>query len=330
MKDGVLLSVENLHVRFDTYAGQVHAVNGMTFDVRRGEIFGLVGESGCGKSVTGLAIVGMVPHPGRITAGRILFDGEDLLSKDEEEMQHIRGRRIAMIFQDPSAALNPVFTVGNQITRIIRHHMNLSRRDAYERALSVFEAVGLPDPVRIYRSYPHELSGGMQQRVMIAMALSSGAELLIADEPTTALDVTIQAQILDLLAHLRETQHLSILLITHNLGVVAEICDRVGVAYAGNIVEMGATEVVLNQMKHPYTEGLIAALPSPTRRGQPLQSIEGSVPDGLHLPSGCTFHPRCPHVMDRCRDHTPPRVQFSTPYGDHVVSCHLYAREEAR
>ena len=330
MKDGVLLSVENLHVRFDTYAGQVHAVNGMTFDVRRGEIFGLVGESGCGKSVTGLAIVGMVPHPGRITAGRILFDGEDLLIKTEEEMQHIRGRRIAMIFQDPSAALNPVFTVGNQITRIIRHHMNLSRRDAYERALSVFEAVGLPDPVRIYRAYPHELSGGMQQRVMIAMALSSGAELLIADEPTTALDVTIQAQILDLLAHLRETQHLSILLITHNLGVVAEICDRVGVAYAGNIVEMGATEVVLNQMKHPYTEGLIAALPSPTRRGQPLQSIEGSVPDGLHLPSGCTFHPRCPHVMDRCRDHTPPRVQFSTPYGDHVVSCHLYAREEAR
>ncbi len=329
MSDTPLLSVENLHVRFDTYAGQVHAVNGMTFDVRRGEIFGLVGESGCGKSVTGLAILGMVPYPGRVTAGRILFDGEDLLQKGEPELQRLRGRRIAMIFQDPAAALNPVFTVGNQISRIIRHHMAVSRREAYERALAMFEAVGLPDPPRIYRSYPHELSGGMQQRVMIAMALSSGAELLIADEPTTALDVTIQAQILDLLAHLREVQNLAILLITHNLGVVAEICDRVGVAYAGHIVEMGTTEVVLNQMKHPYTQGLIAALPTPSRRGLPLQSLEGSVPDGLHLPSGCPFHPRCPEVMDICREQAPPRLHFSTPHGEHVVSCHLYAREEA-
>ena len=322
-----LLSVENLHVRFRTYAGVVHAVNGMTFEVRDREIFGLVGESGCGKSVTGLAVLRMVPEPGEVVQGQIMFQGEDLLHKSESEMQSVRGGRIAMIFQDPSASLNPVFTVGNQATRIIRHHLPVSEKDARELALAMFENVGLPDPSRVFRTYPHELSGGMQQRVMIAMALSSGTELLIADEPTTALDVTIQAQILALLANLRELQGVSILLITHDLGVVAETCDRVGVAYAGDIVEMGQGDDVLYHMKHPYTEGLLGALPRPTHRGKTLQSIEGSVPDGLSPPSGCPFYPRCPKAMAVCQAEKPPL--FPVGFRGHVAACHLYSPEEA-
>jgi len=320
-----LLSVHDLRVHFQTYAGLVHAVNGMTFDVRQGEMFGLVGESGCGKSVTGLAILRMVPHPGKIVSGSILFHGKDLVQNSEAEMQTIRGRRIAMVFQDPSASLNPVFTVGNQMVRVIRQHLLVGRGEARERALEMFAAVGLPDPPGIFRAYPHELSGGMQQRAMIAAALAPGAELLVADEPTTALDVTIQAQILALLANLREKQGVSILLITHNLGVVAETCDRVGVAYAGSIIEMGRTDDVLFRMKHPYTQGLLAALPRPARRGQPLQSIEGNVPDGLHLPPGCPFHPRCPRAMDVCRREKPPLISISA--GGHTVACHLYSTE---
>jgi oligopeptide/dipeptide ABC transporter ATP-binding protein len=242
-------------------------------------------------------------------------------------MQSMRGGHIAMIFQDPSASLNPVFTVGNQITRIIRQHTSVGSRTAYRRALEMFDAVGLPDPPRLMHTYPHELSGGMQQRVMIAMALSSGAELLIADEPTTALDVTIQAQILALLTMLRETQGVSILLITHDLGVVAETCDRVGVAYAGRIVEMGRTDDVLQRMKHPYTQGLLAALPIPTHRGHPLQSIKGSVPDGIHLPRGCPFFPRCPEVMGICREEAPSLVAVGSK--GQVAACHLYPQEAA-
>lgn len=317
-----LLSVEDLHVRFRTYAGVVHAVNGMTFKVREGEIFGLVGESGCGKSVTGFAVLRMVPHPGEIVRGRIIFRGEDLLQKRQAEMQDIRGGRIAMIFQDPSASLNPVFSIGNQVTRVIRQHLSADQAQARQVALQMFDAVGLPDPARVFRAYSHELSGGMQQRVMIAMALSSGAELLIADEPTTALDVTIQAQILALLTRLRETQGVSILLITHDLGVVAETCDRVGVAYAGDIVEMGQVDEVLHRMKHPYTQGLLAALPRPAHRGQSLQSIEGSVPDGILLPPGCPFHSRCPEAMDVCRLEKPPL--FGVGPKEHVAACYLY------
>jgi len=323
MVKDVLLSVENLHIRFNTYAGQIHALSGMTFDVRQGEVFGLVGESGCGKSVTGLAVLRMVPHPGKIVEGRICFHGEDMLQKGEAEMQNIRGRRIAMIFQDPAVSLNPVFTVGNQVTRITRQHTSASRREAHRTALETFDAVGLPDPPRVFRAYPHELSGGMQQRAMIAMALSTGAELLIADEPTTAVDVTIQAQILALLTELREKQGMSILLITHNLGVVAETCDRVGVAYAGNVVEMGKVDDVLRRMKHPYTQGLLAALPSPARRGQSLQHIEGNVPDGLNLPPGCFFHPRCPKAMDICQKEKPLPFPLVGSEG-HVTACHLF------
>jgi oligopeptide/dipeptide ABC transporter ATP-binding protein len=321
-----ILSIADLHVCFDTYAGTVYAVNGMTFAMMPGEMFGLVGESGCGKSVTGLAVLHAIPSPpGRIESGRILFSGEAIMEKSEAEMQDIRGRRIAMIFQDPTASLNPVFTVGNQIVRQIRQHSHAGKQEAEQRAIAMFEEVGLPDPQRIFRAYPHELSGGMQQRVMIAMALASGAELLIADEPTTALDVTIQAQILALLSELRRKEGLSILLITHDLGVVAETCDRVAVAYAGRIVESGSVEEVLYQTKHPYTQGLLAALPDTIKQNQQLQVIKGTVPDGLNPVLGCPFHPRCPDVMDICREQQPLPIQI----GDqgHTVACYLY--EEA-
>jgi oligopeptide/dipeptide ABC transporter ATP-binding protein len=322
MNQPPLLSIEDLHVRFQTYAGVVRAVNGMAFEVKDGEVFGLVGESGCGKSMTGYAVLRMVPHPGEIQQGRILFHGENLLEASEAEMRQVRGGRIAMIFQDPSASLNPVFTVGSQATRVVRHHLNVGKSEARRLALETFDAVGLPDPARVFESYPHELSGGMKQRIMIAMALSCGAELLIADEPSTALDVTIQAQILALLSDLRNSKGVSILLITHDLGVVAETCDRVGVAYAGSIIEMGDADDVLYGMKHPYTLGLLGALPRPTHRGKTLQSIEGSVPDGLQLPPGCPFHPRCPRVMEVCMEAMPPL--YPAGYKGHVAACHLY------
>jgi oligopeptide/dipeptide ABC transporter ATP-binding protein len=321
----VLLSVDDLHVRFRTYAGIINAVNGMIFEIQEGEIFGLVGESGCGKSVTGFSVLGMVQHPGEIIRGKVVFRGQDLLRASKAELQRVRGRRIAMIYQDPTASLNPVFTIGNQIIRVIRQHTSAGSEEAQDRTLEMLAAVGLPDPERILRSYPHQLSGGMQQRVMIAMALSTGAELLIADEPTTALDVTIQAQILELLTDLREQQGVSILLITHDLAVVAETCDRVGVAYAGRIVETGHNEDVLLRMKHPYTQGLLAALPRPIQRGQNLQSIPGSVPDGLDLPSGCPFHPRCPSVMEVCRQDKPFLSGIDS--GEHKTACFLYQEE---
>lgn len=326
----VLLSIEDLHIHFETYAGTVYAVNGMTFSVRRGEMFGLVGESGCGKSVTGLSIVGMVPHGGRITHGRILLDGRDIRTMSEGELRHLRGRRVAMIFQDPGRSLNPVFSVGSQTVRIIREHIPVSKEEAKRRAVEMFEAVALPDPERIFNAYPHELSGGMQQRIMIAMALSCGAELLIADEPTTALDVTIQAQILALLSELRQRKGISILLITHNLGVVAETCDRVGVAYAGRIVEMGKTEDVLFRSKHPYTQGLLAALPQPSRRKSDLLSIPGNVPDGLTPLAGCPFYDRCSYRMDICLTQPPPFNLIGDPRSDHRVACYLYSAEEVR
>jgi peptide/nickel transport system ATP-binding protein/oligopeptide transport system ATP-binding protein len=328
MVDASLLSIQDLHVVFPTYAGNVYAVNGMSFDVRQGEVFGLVGESGCGKSVTSLAVLHILPGRGSITSGRILFDGKDLVQASEAELQAVRGRQISMIFQDPSTSLNPVFTAGNQILRILRHHKGLSTEDARRRALELFEEVALPEPRRVFRSYPHELSGGMQQRVMIAMALASGARLLIADEPTTALDVTIQDQILQLLVALRRKEGLSILLITHNLGVVAETCDRVGVAYAGKIVESGPTEVVLRQPRHPYTQGLLAALPEAGQRGRDLLSIRGSVPEGLELIPGCPFHLRCPHVMEMCRQ-TPPAL-LPVDRSEQWVACYLDAAVAAQ
>ncbi len=319
-----LLAVHGLRVRFRTYAGIVRAVNGVTFDVRKGEVFGLVGETGCGKTVTGRSILRLVPPPGEIADGKIIFDGLDLLSLSEGEMREIRGGRIAMIFQDPAASLNPVFNVGEQISMVIRLHSPVSRSEAYERTLEMLEAVGLPDPTQTARTYPHELSGGMQQRVMIAMALSSDADLLIADEPTTALDVTIQAQILDLLAQLRDERGLSILLITHNLGVVAESCDRVAVLYVGHVVEEGPTREIFKAMKHPYTKGLLAAIPRPGSHGQTLPAIGGSVPSGLDQFPGCSFSPRCSRAMDACQQEPPALIPVG---GDHYVACHLYTGE---
>ena len=320
-----ILSIEDLHIHFDTYAGKVFAVNGMSFDIQPGEIFGLVGESGCGKSLTSLAALRMVRPPGKIVNGRIHFQGEDIMQKSEAEMNKIRGSRIAMIFQNPTASLNPVFTVGNQIMRLLALHTGLDKKQAKERALELFASAGLPNPQRIFEAYPFNLSGGMQQRVMIAMALASNADLLIADEPTTALDVTIQAQILSLLTDLRDKENLSILFITHDLGVVAETCDRVAVAYAGRIVEIGTIDDVLYQTKHPYTKGLLGAMPDLVAHGEPLQVITGSVPDGLNPVSGCPFHPRCPDVMDVCRSQ---EAQF-IPVGqlNHLAACHLYAEE---
>lgn len=320
----VLVSVENLHVRFKTYAGTVRALNGVSFEIRRGEIFGLVGETGCGKSITGLSLLRLVPPPGEITAGRIIFDGEDLLSKSETEMRKIRGRHIAMVFQDPTASLNPVFSVEEQMVGVLRHHKQVDQSEARRQAMETLEAVGLPDPEQMMRAYPHELSGGMQQRVMIALALSSGAELLIADEPTTALDVTIQAQILELLVELQKTRGLSILLITHDLGVVAESCDRMGVLYAGNLVEVGPTTRVFKEMKHPYTQGLLGAIPRPGSRGQPLSAVSGSVPSGLEEIAGCAFHPRCPFVMDVCREEKPALLKVGE---QHQAACYLHTEE---
>jgi peptide/nickel transport system ATP-binding protein len=324
-----ILSVEDLTIRFRTYAGLVHAVNGMTFDVRKGEMFGLVGESGCGKSVTGIAILNLIPHGGEVVKGRILFEGQDVLAKSQDQMGDIRGKRIAMIFQDPSASLNPVFTVGNQTVRVVRQHLKVSLQEARQRTLEMFAAVALPDPEQIFRSYPHELSGGMQQRIMISMALASGAELLIADEPTTALDVTIQAQILALMADLRRTQNISVLLITHNLGVVAETCDRVAVAYAGTVVEMGQTSDVLFNTRHPYTRGLLAALPGLSNRKSSLQSIPGSVPDGLTTFHGCPFYPRCPSAMDICQAEKPAMLEIAEAGESHRAACYLYQPEAA-
>lgn len=318
-----LLSVQDLRVHFQTHIGTVHAVNGMDFDVDRGEIFGLVGESGCGKSVTGLALLNMIRHPGSIVGGRVVFDGVDLVGKSEKEMANVRGRRIAMIFQDPAASLNPVFTIGWQIDRLVRLHAGMKKSEATRRSIEILGSVGLHQPERILRSYPHELSGGMQQRVMIGMALACGADMIIADEPTTALDVTIQAQILDLLVDLREREGLSIVLITHDLTVVAEVCDRVAVVYAGRVVECGVTAEVLTRPRHPYTRGLLAALPETVRPGQSLRVIEGTVPDGIELIEGCTFRPRCPDAMDVCR--TNP--QWDTDAGGHGVACHLSMAE---
>jgi peptide/nickel transport system ATP-binding protein len=322
MMSDVILSVEDLYVRFRTYAGLVHAVNGISFSIRKAEIFGLVGETGCGKSVTGLSLLRLVPEPGAIQANRITLDGDDLLSLSEKEMQHVRGRRIAMIFQDPTASLNPVFSIGDQITSIICHHEGKGKEEAENIAKEALTAVGLPSPAEIMNSYPFELSDGMQQRVMIAIALSSHPELLIADEPTTALDVTIQAQILALLVRLRETLDLSILLITHNLAVVAETCDRVGVLYAGHLLEVGNTHDVFQDMKHPYTKALLEAVPQAESRGKHLVDIPGSVPSGLDPVSGCAFHPRCPYAMDLCQAEKPALL----PTGrEHNVACFLYS-----
>ncbi len=310
-----MLRVENLVTRFHTYDGVVRALEGVSFEVREGEIFGLVGETGCGKSVTTYSTLRLLPSTGRVHSGRITLAGESLLDASESRMREVRGGEIAMIFQDPLSALNPVMRVGDQIAESVWLHDDLP--DAKAVAARVEEVLGevrMPDPAGAARAFPHELSGGMQQRVMIAMALAGRPKMLIADEPTTALDVTIQSQVLQLLRQLKQEAGLTVLLITHDLGVVAELCDRVAVMYAGTIVETAPVEELFSDPKHPYTQGLLAALPGASEM---LAPIPGRVPDLLNPPSGCRFHPRCPLAVDRCRAEA-PELRGDT----RQVACH--------
>ncbi len=300
-----LLEVKDLHLEFKTSRGVLSALNGISFEVQRGEVFGLVGETGCGKTVTGLSILRLLPRSARIMRGQIQFDGSNLLELTGSQMEQVRGGKIAMIFQDPSSSLNPVFTIQSQMTRVIHQHMNLSEKQATARALEMLKAVGLPDVERISSSYPHQLSGGQQQRVMIAMALSCQPKLLIADEPTTALDVTIQAQILKLLRSLQKEFDISVILITHNLGVVAQTCDRLAVLYGGRVVEVGTTETVFNNPQHPYTRGLMNAIPRPGSRGKKMAAIPGTVPSNPGALIGCPFAPRCEFAFTRCTAEMP-------------------------
>ena len=301
-----LLVVEDLHVEFPDETGMVHALRGVSLTLDRGEVLGLVGETGCGKSVTGLSILGLVPQPGRIKSGRILLDGQDLTALDEGDLRKLRGRNIGMIFQDPVTSLNPVFTNGRQVLNVIERHLHLGRAAARQRALELFVSVGLPDPEAILEGYPHQLSGGMQQRVMIAMALAAGPELIIADEPTTAVDVTIQAQILDLLLKLQRERGIAILLITHNLGVVAETCHRVAVLYAGRVVEESPVGEFFKEPRHPYSQGLLHSLPRLNQAADWLTPIPGNVPSGHEDLPGCAFAARCEYATDRCWQNQPP------------------------
>ncbi|MDP7538265.1 MAG: ABC transporter ATP-binding protein [Candidatus Poseidoniia archaeon] len=310
-----MLRVENLVTRFHTYDGVVRALEGVSFEVREGEIFGLVGETGCGKSVTTYSTLRLLPSTGRVHSGRITLSGESLLDASESRMREVRGGEIAMIFQDPLSALNPVMRVGDQIAESVWLHDDLPDADAVAvRVEEVLGEVRMPDPAGAARAFPHELSGGMQQRVMIAMALAGRPKMLIADEPTTALDVTIQSQVLQLLRQLKQEAGLTVLLITHDLGVVAELCDRVAVMYAGTIVETAPVEELFSDPKHPYTQGLLAALPGAS---ETLAPVPGRVPDLLAPPSGCRFHPRCPLAVDRCRAEA-PELRGDT----RQVACH--------
>jgi oligopeptide/dipeptide ABC transporter ATP-binding protein len=320
-----LLEVEGLKTQFFTEAGVVRAVDGVDFSVKRGEVLGLVGESGCGKSVTSLSIMRLVGQPGEIVEGQIFFDNQDLTKLPESEMRRIRGNRISMIFQQPTSCLNPVFRIGDQLTEVLYIHQELSKETVEKMAVELLGMVGIPEPEMRIQAFPHELSGGMAQRVMIAMALACNPELLIADEPTTALDVTIQAQILDLMRNLRAKIDTSIILITHDLGVVAEMCDRVDVMYAGRIVEEADVVDLFQAPKHPYTEALIGSTPVLGQPEKNLVAIAGSVPNLIDLPPGCKFAPRCParveHDLKICTEQEPELKQV-TP--DHKVRCWLY------
>ena len=315
-----LLEVRDLYLEFKTSRGQLKALNGMTFDVQAGEVFGLVGETGCGKTVTGLSVLRLLPRSAAITGGEVFFEDVNLLKLSRSEIEAVRGRKIAMIFQDPSTSLNPVFTIGSQIERVIRQHIHMTGRQTVAKAGETLSSVGLPDVKRILDSYPHQLSGGMQQRIMIAMALSCSPRLLIADEPTTALDVTIQAQILKLLRDLQKKFDVAVILITHNLGVIAQTCDRLAVLYGGRVAESGSTRDIFNQPQHPYTRGLMNAIPHPGRRGRKMATIPGTVPTNPGAMTGCTFAPRCEFAIERCSREVPPLY----PLGEnHTSACFL-------
>ena len=320
--DSALLEVEDLRVRFDTLAGPVSVLEGVNLAVADGEILGVVGESGSGKSVTALSIMRLLRRPGRVTGGRALFRGVDLLELGPREMRAIRGDEISMIFQSPRSSLNPVFPIGKVLREVLRVHSDLVGRAADARAVELLTDVGLPDAAAVLRRYPHQLSGGMAQRVMIALALASAPHLLLADEPTTALDVTIQHQIITLLERLRADRGLAQIVITHNLGVIAELCDRVAVMYAGTIVEEAPVEAIFDEPRHPYTRGLLAARARAESTGT-LASIPGQVPDLRRRPSGCPFHPRCPHARSVCTEAVPALEDAGSGPG-HRVACHVW------
>jgi len=322
-----MLSVQDLKVYFISEGRVARALDGVSYEVRQGETVCLVGESGCGKTVSALTILGILPRPpAEIMGGNVLFNGQNLLELNEEEMRTIRGRRIAMVFQEPMTSLNPVFTIEDQIEEAIMVHEDVEKEVARQRCMQLLKDVGIPSPEERLKDYPHQLSGGQRQRVMIAMALACNPDLVIADEPTTALDVTIQAQILTLFQELKQKRQMSLLYITHDLGVVANIADRIYVMYAGTIAEQGEALHIFREPQHPYTQGLLASLPSRAKRGKTLHSVPGTVPDPAYKPSGCPFHPRCPFAIESCRIQFPEMCDYG---GGHLSRCPvLYERDK--
>ncbi len=327
-KNQKLLEVKDLRVSFFTPVGEVKAVGGISYDLNYGEVMGIVGESGSGKSVEAYAIMGLLQSPGKVVGGSITFDGEDVLAKSEKEMQAFRGNQVSMIFQNPMTCLNPVYTIGDQLIEAIRCHKKISKAEAREKSIEMLKLVGINNPERRMNQYPHEFSGGMRQRVMIAMGLICDPKMLIADEPTTALDVTIQAQIIELMKDIQQKTQMTIIFITHNLGVVAEICDRVTVMYAGKIVEQGNVEDIFYRPHHPYTMGLLRSMPRlDEEEYERLIPIEGTPVDMLNPPAGCPFGPRCEHCMKICLRREPPQIDL----GDgHTAACWLLADEAKR
>ncbi|MDI9493945.1 MAG: ABC transporter ATP-binding protein [Bacillota bacterium] len=327
-KNRKLLEVKDLRVSFFTPVGEVKAVGGISYDLNYGEVMGIVGESGSGKSVEAYAIMGLLQSPGKVVGGSITFDGEDVLAKSEKEMQAFRGNQVSMIFQNPMTCLNPVYTIGDQLIEAIRCHKKISKAEAREKSIEMLKLVGINNPERRMNQYPHEFSGGMRQRVMIAMGLICDPKMLIADEPTTALDVTIQAQIIELMKDIQQKTQMTIIFITHNLGVVAEICDRVTVMYAGKIVEQGNVEDIFYRPHHPYTMGLLRSMPRlDEEEYERLIPIEGTPVDMLNPPAGCPFGPRCEHCMKICLRREPPQIDL----GDgHTAACWLLADEAKR
>ena len=313
-----LLEIENLKTYFYTWAGVVKAVDGVSLKVKEGETLGLVGESGSGKSVTALSILGIVPRPGKIIDGRIMYRGENLLEKNEGEMQKIRGKEIAYIFQDPATSLNPVFSIADQLVEVIRRHQNVSKQEALEKAIELFKLVEIPDPEIKIWNYPHQLSGGMKQRMAVARALSCQPSLLLADEPTTNLDVTIQAQILELMRSLKKKLGMSMILITHDMGVVAGVADRISVLYAGRVCESASTKTIFHNPLHPYTKALLEAVPNIAIKKEKLTVIPGTIPNLIEPPSGCRFHPRCDFAGSACSVTVPPLVEMEP---EHYVAC---------
>ena len=322
MKDNIAVDIKDLYVEFSSPEGSVKAVNGVNITIEKGKTLGLVGETGAGKTTTGLAMLNLIPSPqGKITSGEIYIEGKNVLEMSQKEMEKVRGNEISMIFQDPMTSLNPVLTVGSQIAEVILYHEKCDSKEAERKAVEMLELVGIPG----FRAkdYPHQFSGGMKQRVVIAIALSCNPAVLIADEPTTALDVTIQAQVLEMMRGLKESLNTAVLMITHDLGIVAEMCDEVSVIYAGRIVEHGTLEEIFEDTSHPYTEGLFNSLPDITKRTEQLKPIRGLMPDPSKLPEGCAFCDRCDYAMDVCDRQRPEKIKLSDT---HYVECHLYSQ----